>query len=657
VVKSLNGLMDAVTLAAGTNVTITPSGNTLAIASVGTVGPPGPPGSVTNAWNLIGNAGTSPLNNNFVGTTDNNPLELHVNGTCALRLEPTADPTIVNVLAGSHLNYAAHGVSGATIAGGGAQTFFSSTFQNLYNSVTGNFDTIGGGLGNTCLHDIATVAGGFYNSAGGFGATVAGGQANQATNSFATVSGGGNNISGASYSTVGGGEFNNSTGPIATVGGGTGNTSSGQSTTVGGGGGNSATNDFATIAGGAGNSAIGQYATVGGGENNISGELVANSGSTGDYSTVGGGSGNHAAADYSTVAGGSGNGAFGLPLGSGGGYATVGGGQNNNAIGGYATIAGGGGNNTGGACATIGGGENNNANSDYVSYFGTVGGGYTNTANGYCATVPGGFHNLANGNYSFAAGNQAHAVNQGAFVWADSQNATFSSSANDQFCIRAQGGVQLDPATSVFCGSQTRQVLNLYGTAYGIGVQTGTLFFRSDGGFANSGDFSWFRGGSYNVGQNQPGSGGQEMMRLDHNGNLSVLHAITANVVLQTSDRDLKSNFKPVNPQEVLAQVSALPITAWTYKNETGVQHLGPMAQDFYAAFKVGSDDQHIATVDESGVALAAIQGLNQKVEAARQKAEGLEQRLQQKETEVAELKARLEKLEHLMPFRNGGGQ
>jgi len=50
------------------------------------------------------------------------------------------------------------------------------------------------------------------------------------------------------------------------------------------------------------------------------------------------------------------------------------------------------------------------------------------------------------------------------------------------------------------------------------------------------------------------------------------------------------------------------------------VRHIGPMAQDFAAAFRVGSDDTHITTVDESGVALAAIQQLyreNQELKAA----------------------------------------
>ena len=65
------------------------------------------------------------------------------------------------------------------------------------------------------------------------------------------------------------------------------------------------------------------------------------------------------------------------------------------------------------------------------------------------------------------------------------------------------------------------------------------------------------------------------------------------------------------------------------------------MAQDFHAAFKVGMDDKHIATVDEEGVALAAIQGLNEK--------------LNEKDAEIESLKQRLEKLEQLLNQKNGG--
>ena len=64
-----------------------------------------------------------------------------------------------------------------------------------------------------------------------------------------------------------------------------------------------------------------------------------------------------------------------------------------------------------------------------------------------------------------------------------------------------------------------------------------------------------------------------------------------------------------------MKKVAALPITRWNFKQDKGIEHIGPMAQDFYEAFEVGMDDRHIATVDEGGVALAAIQGLNQKLD------------------------------------------
>jgi len=89
----------------------------------------------------------------------------------------------------------------------------------------------------------------------------------------------------------------------------------------------------------------------------------------------------------------------------------------------------------------------------------------------------------------------------------------------------------------------------------------------------------------------------------------------------------------------VLQRVIALPVSQWSYKAEDPkVRHLGPMAQDFYAAFKLGQDDKHIGTVDEEGVALAAIQGLNPK----------LEEELKQKDAEIAGLKADVEQLRQL---------
>jgi hypothetical protein len=130
---------------------------------------------------------------------------------------------------------------------------------------------------------------------------------------------------------------------------------------------------------------------------------------------------------------------------------------------------------------------------------------------------------------------------------------------------------------------------------------------------------------------------------------ISGIGNIYATSFIELSDRNAKENFQEVDPGAVLEKVANLPISRWNFKEDSETPHIGPMAQDFYAAFGLGPDDKHIATVDADGVALAAIQGLNTKVESGKQKTQSLEQRLEQKETEITELKKRLAALERII--------
>lgn len=103
---------------------------------------------------------------------------------------------------------------------------------------------------------------------------------------------------------------------------------------------------------------------------------------------------------------------------------------------------------------------------------------------------------------------------------------------------------------------------------------------------------------------------------------------LASGTITGSSDRNVKTNFQAVSSREVLDRVASLPITEWNYKADSEeLRHIGPMAQDFHAAFHVGMDDKHISMVDADGVALAAIQGLNQKVnsEVATLRAENAE--------------------------------
>jgi hypothetical protein len=113
------------------------------------------------------------------------------------------------------------------------------------------------------------------------------------------------------------------------------------------------------------------------------------------------------------------------------------------------------------------------------------------------------------------------------------------------------------------------------------------------------------------------------------------------------SDRNVKENFRSVDPGAILEKVTALPLTEWNLISQPAdIRHLGPMAQDFKAAFGLGESDRHISTTDADGVALAAIQGLNRKVE--RENAT-LRAELKAKDAELQSLKSRLASLETLV--------
>lgn len=91
-----------------------------------------------------------------------------------------------------------------------------------------------------------------------------------------------------------------------------------------------------------------------------------------------------------------------------------------------------------------------------------------------------------------------------------------------------------------------------------------------------------------------------------------------------------------LDPRRILDQIVALPVTEWNYRSDPSSRHLGPMAQDFQEAFHLGDDDKHIAMVDADGVALAAIQSLNQKLEET---VRAQQNRIGRLEAELAELR------------------
>jgi hypothetical protein len=272
---------------------------------------------------------------------------------------------------------------------GGAWVLAGNAGTNWNSDFLGTTDnmTLTLRVSNTVAYRIVPAA----NSLSGFAPNIIGGSsANQVASGLlgATIGGGGSVINPNVITGTGG---------FAFIGGGSANTVSGANSAIGGGNRNTVSGANSAIGGGYGNA-------VGGGNSAISGGF--GNAANGDNSVVGGGAYDSANGSYSFI---------------GGGYANTANGPENVIAGGYA--------NTASGLASA------------------VGGGYANTAAGDYATVAGGYFNTASGTDSFAAGNRARALHSGTFVWADSTNVAFASTANNQFLIRANGNVGINTTT------------------------------------------------------------------------------------------------------------------------------------------------------------------------------------------------------------------
>jgi hypothetical protein len=587
--------------------------------------------------------------------TSDGDLELHVSDGRALRIE--SDTTSPNLLGGYSGNQATAGTVGGTIGGGG--------MSSGLNYVTDHYGTVGGGAGNRAGNSGGGVDDKPY-------ATVAGGQSNAANGGYAAIGGGSGNAAGGEYSAVPGGRSNETAGDYAlaagrrakanhdgafvwadstdadfastatnqflvrAVGGvGIGTTSPGSALDVNG---TVTCTGFAMATGASGGyvltsdaSGNGTWQALGGGSNwlltgnagttagtnflgttdNQALEVKANSARVMRYEpsatspnllggyhgntisaqvvggTIGGGgyeaNVNSVTDHYGTVGGGAKNRAGdGVGEVSDAEYATVGGGEGNLATDDHATVAGGKTNTASSTHTTVGGGILNQATADSA----TVAGGCGNTATDSGAFVGGGFYNDATNCYTVVAGGQSNTASQ---------------------CRAAVGGGENNTASgqkSTVPGGKDNLAAGDYSFAAGYKA-------KAD----HRGAFVW----SDSTGTDYHSSGTNQFdVRASGGVYLHTNGTATSGVYLSAggsawntvSDRAKKRDFAAVDGRAVLEKVVALPLSTWTYKAQDGVRHMGPMAQDLYAAFGLGVSDKSICTIDADGVNMAAIQGL-----------------------------------------------
>jgi hypothetical protein len=387
------------------------------------------------------------------------------------------------------------------------------------------------------------------------------------------------------------------TGADAFVGGGIGNVAGGELSVVGAGEANQSCDGSSSVLAGYDNavSGTGYYGFIGGGESNaVTGSDTDSAVVAGDQNEVSntesaivGGASNSVSTSYGLLGGGQSNAIKGAAE-----WGFVGGGHANTLTGLTGAMAGGYNNQNAGTNALLGAGESNVMTSSAADA--VLGGGSNNSVSSEYGVIAGGVHNTVSGEGGYiAAGGYNTVAGEGAVA-----DGGFNNSAAGTF--------------STIPGGYANSTEGTYSFAAGVHAdanKTGT-FVWSDG---SDGDTELVGSVPYEF--LARASGGVRFWT-NAAATVGAYLAPGSGAWSSASDRNLKTGVTRIDDAAVLDKVATLPIDRWSYESEHGVRHIGPMAQDFYAAFKVGEDDKHITSIDEDGVALAAIKALHRDNEA-----------------------------------------
>jgi hypothetical protein len=461
------------------------------------------------------------------------------------------------------------------------------------NAITGFSAFIGAGSYNEAAGQSAFVGAGLDGTAQAPGSFVGAGGYQYGQQSGA-VAGGGNTADG-NDSFIGAGDLNLITsgatasfiggGGSADLGGGAHNTISAADSFIGAGDNNTVRAQQAFLGGGTGGNVNGTYSGIAAGY----GDTVS-----GVASFAGAGGFNLVSGQDAFVGSGNANtaSAAGSFVGAGGTSSS----NTGNLASGQDSFVGAGDSNSAKATQSVIGGGSNNSITAPATYS-VLAGGHNSTVSGQSATVGGGFDNTAAGMFSVIPGGAENQAN-GELSFAAGYHAEAVNTGSFVWSDYVNGSpYAADTAANQFV----------------VRASGGTIFYS-----------------------NEKATSGVE---------LTAGSGAWANL----SDRNAKTDIVPLDDASVLARVAALPVSSWQYKSEPGVRHFGPMAQDFYAAFGVGTDDRHITSIDEDGVALAAIKALHRENDRLRSVVES--DRAAERD-EVSSLRKQLRQIQSLLSNR-----
>ena len=264
---------------------------------------------------------------------------------------------------------------------------------------------------------------------------------------------------------------------------------------------------------------------------------------------------------------------------------------------------------------------------------------YGAAAGGYGAGSPNCFFGFMSGNTSTGSNNVYMGTTAGAFVTSGNKNVFIGDSTGNGWY---QGQILGDFNTII--GANANMGINNYCTILGSGANAvgnasnataigsgSTVGTSNTMVFGNGAVQSWL------FGVTAPNSG-QALTVGTNSSNGNGAYLTSGGVWTNASDRNKKEHFQTLNDEELLQKISTLPITRWNYKG-LPEQHIGPVAQDFYRIFRVGTDDKTISTIDPSGIALAGIQGLYRKNRETAARATEQESEIKEQQLQIKDLK------------------
>ena len=176
-------------------------------------------------------------------------------------------------------------------------------------------------------------------------------------------------------------------------------------------------------------------------------------------------------------------------------------------------------------------------------------------------------------------------------------------------------------------------------------LNNGTANFEIASGAAVAKRWSFGTLGNGDLRFNAVGSGAVEV-RINRAGDMDVRgQVICGGGCVNPSSRELKTDFALVDEEDILERLTSLPMRTWRYKGSADTPtHMGPVAEEFHEVFGL-SDSTQISTIDVNGVTMAAVKGLNKKLERK-------EQELAALQAENAEFALRLAALERELAKR-----